>query len=93
MLPSFRRHGDLLVAYLSPQRARVLLLAILLLAGIGLQLANPQVVSFFIDTAQKGGPDQALTWAAVRSAGQERRATDPTPTAATASADHVRAST
>jgi len=65
MLPSLGRHGDLLVAYLSPQRTRVLLLAILLLASIGLQLANPQVVSFFIDTAQSGGPDQALTRAAV----------------------------
>ncbi|HEX6508389.1 MAG TPA: ABC transporter ATP-binding protein [Chloroflexota bacterium] len=71
MFPSLRRHGDahriklLLVAYLSPQRTRVLLLAALLFASIGLQLANPQVVSFFIDTAQKGGSDTALTWAAV----------------------------
>jgi ATP-binding cassette subfamily B protein len=65
MLPSVGRQGGLLVAYLSPQRARVLLLAILLLGSIGLQLANPQVVSFFIDTAQKGGPDMALTWAAI----------------------------
>jgi ABC-type multidrug transport system fused ATPase/permease subunit len=65
MLPSFRRHGDLLVAYLSPQRPRVLLLAVLLLASIGLQLVNPQIVSYFIDTAQKGGPMGALTAAAV----------------------------
>jgi ATP-binding cassette subfamily B protein len=65
MLPSLRRHGDLLVAYLSPQRSRVLLLAALLLSSIGLELANPQVVRFFIDTAQKGGPVGALTVAAV----------------------------
>lgn len=65
MFPSFRRHGDLLVAYLSPQRPRVLLLTALLLASIGLQLANPQIVSLFIDTAQKGGPAAALTWVAV----------------------------
>jgi ATP-binding cassette, subfamily B, bacterial len=65
MFPSVRRHGGLLVAYLSPQRPRVVLLAILLSVSIGLQLADPQVVSFFIDTAQKGGPDAALTWAAV----------------------------
>src|SRR5436305_9158910 len=65
MLPSFRRHGDLLVAYLSPQRPRVLLLAVLLLAGTGLELANPQVVRYFIDTAQKGGPTGALTTAAI----------------------------
>jgi ATP-binding cassette, subfamily B, bacterial len=61
MFPSLRRHGDLLVAYLSPQRPRVLLLALLLLSSIGLQLANPQIVRFFIDTAQKGGPVGALT--------------------------------
>ena len=65
MLPSLRRHGNLLVTYLSPQRSRVLLLAALLLASIALQLANPQIVSFFINTAQSGGPVEALTWAAV----------------------------
>jgi ATP-binding cassette, subfamily B, bacterial len=65
MLPSLRRQGDLLIAYLSPQRTRVLLLAVFLLSSIGLQLANPQVVAYFIDTAQKGGPDSALTLAAI----------------------------
>lgn len=64
MLPSARRHGDLLVAYLSPQRPRVLLQAALLLSSIVLELANPQIVRFFIDTAQKGGPVGALTIAA-----------------------------
>jgi len=65
MLPSVRRHGDLLVAYLSPQRPRVALLAAFLLASIGLQLVNPQVVRVFIDTAQNGGPLHTLTVAAV----------------------------
>src|SRR5437588_4871584 len=72
MLPSVRRYGvslipasRFLVAYLHPQRSRVLLLAALLLASTGLELANPQVVRFFIDTAQKGGPVGALTLAAV----------------------------
>lgn len=64
MLPSVRRHGALLVAYLSPQRPRVLLLAALLLSSLGLQLANPQIVRYFIDTAQRGGPVGALTVAA-----------------------------
>jgi ATP-binding cassette, subfamily B, bacterial len=64
MLPSLRRHGDLLVAYLSPQRPRVLLLAALLLTSIGLELANPQIVRFFIDTAQQGGPVSTMTVAA-----------------------------
>lgn len=65
MLPSLRRHGDLLVAYLAPHRPRVLLLALLLLLSTGLELAYPQAVRVFIDTAQKGGPDSALTVVAV----------------------------
>jgi ATP-binding cassette, subfamily B, bacterial len=64
MLPSLRRHGDLLAAYLSPQRPRVLILCVLLLGSIGLELATPQIVRYFIDTAQKGGPMDALTLAA-----------------------------
>ncbi|HEY8685878.1 MAG TPA: ABC transporter ATP-binding protein [Chloroflexota bacterium] len=65
MLPSLRRHGDLLVAYLSPQRPRVLLLTVLLPTSIGLELANPQIVRSFIDTSQKGGPVSMLTVAAL----------------------------
>src|SRR5437764_109862 len=71
MFPSLRRHGDrdgsitLLVAYLSPQRRRVLALAALLVSSIGLELANPQVVRVFIDTAQQGGPVGVLTIAAI----------------------------
>src|SRR4051794_33784374 len=65
MLPSFRRHGDFLVAYLGPQRRRVLLLAALLVASNGLELANPQAVRVFIDAAQRGGPARVLTLAAV----------------------------
>lgn len=71
MLPSLRRYGTslqpagrLLVVYLSPQRPRVVLLATLLLGSIALELLNPQVVRFFIDTAQNGGPVSALTGAA-----------------------------
>ena len=41
------------------------LLAVLLLAGIGLQLLNPQVMRFFIDTAEAGGPMRALLLAAL----------------------------
>jgi len=43
----------------------VTLLAVLLLAGIGLQLVNPQIVRYFIDTAQAGGPQSALYKAAL----------------------------
>ncbi len=49
------RVGDgrrLLGVYLRPQQRAVGLLALLLVASIGLQLVNPQVVRYFIDTAQ-----------------------------------------
>jgi ATP-binding cassette subfamily B protein len=65
MAPSFGQHRRLLTTYLAPQRARVALLAVLLLAGIGLQLVNPQVMGYFIDTAQAGGPMRALLLAAL----------------------------
>jgi ATP-binding cassette subfamily B protein len=54
-----------LVEYLRPLWARVLVLAALLLLGIGLQLLNPQVIRFFIDTTQVGGPPGALLTAAL----------------------------
>ncbi|MCP4421311.1 MAG: ABC transporter ATP-binding protein [Chloroflexi bacterium] len=44
-------YWDLLANYLKPQKKAVFLLAVLLLVGIGLQLANPQIVAYFIDTA------------------------------------------
>ena len=55
----------LLVGYLRPQWPRVVLLAVLLLGSIGLQLANPQILRSFIDTAMAGGAPQALTFAAL----------------------------
>ena len=54
MLPTLDR--DLLSTYLRPQWPRVLLLGVLLFAGIGLQLANPQIAKTFIDQAQAGEP-------------------------------------
>jgi ABC-type multidrug transport system fused ATPase/permease subunit len=65
MVLSFGQHRRLLTTYVAPQRARVALLAVLLLAGIGLQLLNPQVMRFFIDTAEAGGPTRALLLAAL----------------------------
>jgi len=55
----------LLVTYLRPQWRRLALLAALLLAGIGLQLVNPQVIRYFIDAAQAGSPQSALLKAAL----------------------------
>ncbi len=60
-----KRYGRLLITYLRPQAGSVLLLFLLLAASIGLQLANPQVVRFFIDTTQQGGAGRILVLAAV----------------------------
>ena len=59
-----RGSSRLLRVYLWPQRGRVALLAGLILAGIGLQLANPQVIRYFLDTTQIGGSQTALLGAA-----------------------------
>ncbi len=45
-----KRYVDLLSAYLRPQRARVVFLAVLLLTSIALQLVIPQILRAFIDT-------------------------------------------
>lgn len=51
----------LLRIYLRPLWRQVLLLAALLLAAIAIELFSPQVLRRFIDTAQNGGPQAALT--------------------------------
>ena len=57
-----RQYWNLLVGYLRPQWARVLLLGVLLFSSISLQLLNPQIVRHFIDLALSGGAlDQLLT--------------------------------
>lgn len=61
---SLSQYRVLLGTYLKPQRTRVILLAILLLGSIGLRLLNPQIIRYFIDTTQSGGPQQALLGAA-----------------------------
>jgi len=64
MLVQFRRYWHLLVTYLKPQWPRAALLALLLFSSIGLQLINPQVVGYFIDMTQAGGPLRVLLIAA-----------------------------
>ena len=61
---STTRHWSLLATYLGAQWRRAALLAALLLSSIALQLINPQVIRYFIDTAQTGRADQALLLAA-----------------------------
>jgi len=57
------QYWALLVNYLKPQWLRVLALAVLLSASIGLQLVNPQVLRYFIDTAKTGGALRSLAGA------------------------------
>jgi ABC-type multidrug transport system fused ATPase/permease subunit len=61
---SIQRYAGLLLVYLKPQWRRALLLAILLLASIAVQLVNPQILRYFIDTAMKGGATDSLVTAA-----------------------------
>ncbi len=61
----FGAYRRLLFGYLGPQWVRVLGLGVLLLSGIGLQLLNPQVIRYFLDTAQAGGATAALLFAAL----------------------------
>src|SRR5437016_9329372 len=65
MTITFKQYGDLLARYLKPQWVRVSLLAIVLLSSIVLQLVNPQIVRYFIDTASGGGTLGALVSAAL----------------------------
>src|SRR5262245_9608912 len=62
--PSFHEYRALLTRYLRPQIHRVAGMAVLLLAGIALQLINPQVIRYFLDTATQGGNISSLYLAA-----------------------------
>src|SRR5581483_3553509 len=64
MTLSLKRYRNLLVTYFLPQWALALLLFVLLFANIGLSLANPQILSSFIDGVSAGEPLQALLNAA-----------------------------
>jgi ATP-binding cassette subfamily B protein/ATP-binding cassette subfamily C protein len=60
-----KKYWNLLVEYLKPQQGRVVTLAIALLSSIGLQILNPQILRYFIDTAVAGGSEQNLVRAAL----------------------------
>ena len=59
MIP-VRAYARLLVDYLRPQRARVAVLAMLLVATIALQLVNPQLIRSFLDQAIEGSDSSGL---------------------------------
>lgn len=60
-----KRYASLLFRYLKPQRNKALLMALLILSSTGLQLVVPQILRFFIDTAESGGALSALIRAAL----------------------------
>jgi ABC-type multidrug transport system fused ATPase/permease subunit len=60
-----RQYWDLLSRHIRPQKGRFILLTLLLFGSIGLQVVNPQIMRFFIDTALSGGALQKLVLAAV----------------------------
>lgn len=62
---SLQQYGVLLADYLKPQWKRVLGLSIALLSSIVLQIINPQILGYFIDTAVQGGDQTALLSAAI----------------------------
>ncbi|MGH2396222.1 MAG: ABC transporter ATP-binding protein [bacterium] len=51
---TLRDHINFLIKYLRPQWQRAALLAVVLLASIGLQLLGPQILARFIDMARAG---------------------------------------
>jgi ATP-binding cassette, subfamily B, bacterial len=59
------QYGRLLGAYLRPLARQVLLLALLLFGGIGLQLWKPQILRDFIDMAQRGAATSELVERAI----------------------------
>jgi ATP-binding cassette, subfamily B, bacterial len=59
------QYKALLGKYLKPQWRKVLLMSVLLLVSIGLQLLEPQILRFFIDTAMAQGALASLTRAAI----------------------------
>lgn len=61
----FQQYWDLLAQYIRPQKGRFTLLAVLLLSNIGLQLVNPQIMRYFIDTTQSTQEVRLLLWAAL----------------------------
>ena len=56
-----RQYIALLAKYLKPHWRKVTLLCVLLAVNIGLQLANPQIVRRFIDTAQSPNSQPPIT--------------------------------
>ncbi|MEF2968296.1 ABC transporter ATP-binding protein [Paenibacillus sp. M1] len=61
---SLSHYREMLGKYVFAQRKLLIWLAVLLLGSITLQLVNPQIIRYFIDTAQGQGSLRALYYAA-----------------------------
>jgi ATP-binding cassette subfamily B protein len=61
----FRQYWVLLAKYITPQKKRFIWLTVLLLSSIGLQIVNPQIMRYFIDTTQNSQESRDLVLAAV----------------------------
>ena len=64
-MTSLVQYWNLLVDHIRPQRSRFAGLVALMLLSILLQVVNPQIMRYFIDTALGGGPVRDLTLAAL----------------------------
>ncbi len=60
-----KAYWDLLARHIQPQRGRFALLCALMLANIGLQVLNPQIMRGFIDSALGGAPASGLALSAL----------------------------
>ena len=65
MIESLGLYYRLLAKYLTPQRPRVVVLAVVLLTGIGLQILNPLILRYFIDAVTSGQEFRSLAWVAL----------------------------
>lgn len=61
----FSRYWDLLARYIKPQKGRFFALVFLLFSSIALQIINPQIMKYFIDTTQTTKEARLLVIAAV----------------------------
>ncbi len=61
----FSRYWDLLARYIKPQKGRFAALVVLLFSSIALQIINPQIMKFFIDTTQTAKEARLLIIAAI----------------------------
>jgi ATP-binding cassette subfamily B protein len=59
-MPGTNSFQRLLQRYLAPQWKQALMLLVLMLAGVALDLANPQLIRHFIDSALAGTPSSTL---------------------------------